>query len=388
MPAQVICDCIALSHTNCQWVGRISRQEPSAVTLSRMLLIITSPTAPPTAPSGEAVDTESRKARPAPPPAERRRGRQRDARGGQPERVPAERYGARQQRHHWQADDRHGRVRERHGQLLPQQPGPRNRRGQQIPQRRPAGLAGHGVPAEQGDRYHEQETRGNEDAERCEVEPTLGGHGDQPRGAVTRRRRAAHLEGTHQDPGKHQQQPECDHRPAPPELPDELHGKWQSAARAVAGGAHVRVRRHQDPSFNAAGSGPPDSGPPDSGPPGSAMRARNASSRRRLGATRSTGTPAPTSAATTADTATPLGWTMIPSWCGSADSMPPRSRSTVTARAASVVPTTSAAPSPMISRTVPAATRRPRCITTTWLQVCSTSPSMWLERITVLPLAA
>src|ERR1019366_7235657 len=150
------------------------------------------------------------------------------------------------------------------------------------------------------------------DAERCEVEPTLGGHGDQPRCAVTRRRRAAHLEGTHQDPGKHEQQPECDHRPAPPELPDELHGKWQSAARAVAGGAHVRVRRHQDPSFNAAGSGPPDSGPP-----GSAMRARNASSRRRLGATRSTGTPAPTSAATTADTATadtatPLGWTMIP----------------------------------------------------------------------------
>src|ERR1039458_5950413 len=65
MPAHVICDCSALSHTNCQWVGRISRQEPSAGTLSRMLLIITSPTAPPTAPSGESVDTDGRKARTA-----------------------------------------------------------------------------------------------------------------------------------------------------------------------------------------------------------------------------------------------------------------------------------------------------------------------------------
>src|SRR5690606_2216160 len=40
------------------------------------------------------------------------------------------------------------------------------------------------------------------------------------------------------------------------------------------------------------------------------------------------------------------------------------------------------------SRTGPAETSRPRCITTTWLQVCSTSASRWLEMITVRPRSA
>ena len=44
-----------LSQANCQWVGRISRKRPSAVTASRMLQTMASPTAPPTAPSGESV---------------------------------------------------------------------------------------------------------------------------------------------------------------------------------------------------------------------------------------------------------------------------------------------------------------------------------------------
>ena len=39
----------------------------------------------------------------------------------------------------------------------------------------------------------------------------------------------------------------------------------------------------------------------------------------------------------------------------------------------------------MISATGPAATRRPWFITTTWVQVCSTSASRWLDRITVRP---
>src|ERR1017187_3136752 len=45
--------------------GDLRRHGPSAVTASRMLLTIIRPTAPPTAPSGESVDTENRNARAA-----------------------------------------------------------------------------------------------------------------------------------------------------------------------------------------------------------------------------------------------------------------------------------------------------------------------------------
>ena len=48
---------------------------------------------------------------------------------------------------------------------------------------------------------------------------------------------------------------------------------------------------------------------------------------------------------------------------------------------ASGVPTTRPAPDPMISDTRPSASRRPSPITTTCVQVCSTSASMWLEKI-------
>src|ERR1700730_6489082 len=65
MATQETWGCSTSSHANCQCVGRISRHFPSAVTESRIELTITRPTAPPTAPSGESVDTESRKARPA-----------------------------------------------------------------------------------------------------------------------------------------------------------------------------------------------------------------------------------------------------------------------------------------------------------------------------------
>src|SRR5262249_3375325 len=65
MPPQETCGCIASSQANCQCEGRTRRQPPSAVTASRMSLTMTRPTAPPTAPSGESVDTESKKASPA-----------------------------------------------------------------------------------------------------------------------------------------------------------------------------------------------------------------------------------------------------------------------------------------------------------------------------------
>ena len=65
MPPQVICGCMASSQANCQCVGSTWRQPCNAVTASRMSLTMTRPTAPPTAPSGESVVTESRNASPA-----------------------------------------------------------------------------------------------------------------------------------------------------------------------------------------------------------------------------------------------------------------------------------------------------------------------------------
>ena len=104
-------------------------------------------------------------------PGQRRAGRQLHPGGGQPQRMPAERHRPGQQGHHREADHGDGGVGQRDGQLLAQQPGPRHRRGQQVPQRRPARLAGHGVAAEQRHGHHQQEAGRGEEAERGEVEP-------------------------------------------------------------------------------------------------------------------------------------------------------------------------------------------------------------------------
>ena len=112
------------------------------------------------------------------------------------------------------------------------------------------------------------------------------------------------------------------------------------------------------------GRRPPAGGPGPPGPPGSRPRPGPR--------------PRPTGRRRWAARRTPSG-------CGSAASMPSSPRSTVTARCAWEVPTTRAAPSPVISVTGPAARPRPWCMTTTWVQVCSTSPSRWLDRMTVRP---
>src|SRR5581483_6853832 len=251
-------------------------------------------------------------------------------------------------------------------------------------QRRPLSLAGHGVPAEQRHGDHQQETGRGEEAERREVEPAGGGEVHQPRRAAPLGR-AAELERAHQDPGQRQQDHESDHRPPAPGLPYDLDAGRQRSVGAVTGsaGGHGTSLPSAE---SLAGTTPPVSGFSSSAAP--SISARNASSNRWPGPTRSTGMPAPTSAATTSDAGTPLGCTSTPSCRASACWMPGSPRSTPAARSACGVPTSSVPPSAMMDATGPAATRRPWLITTTWVQVCSTSPSRWLDKITVRPAAA
>ena len=65
MPPQLSCGCTASSQANWKCEGSTWRHGPSAVTWSPIAERIISPAAPPTAPSGESVLTDSRKAMPA-----------------------------------------------------------------------------------------------------------------------------------------------------------------------------------------------------------------------------------------------------------------------------------------------------------------------------------
>ncbi len=63
-------------------------------------------------------------------------------------------------------------------------------------------------------------------------------------------------------------------------------------------------------------------------------------------------------------------------------------RSTAAADSGSSTANTISPDAATSSATVPAAIVRPRWTTTTWVQVCSTSDSRWLETSTVRPVAA
>src|SRR5262249_40884965 len=195
----------------------------------------------------------------------------------------------------------------------------------------PAG--GTGAPEKKGDRHDQQEAHRSEEAERGEVQPAGRGEVDEPRGTAAGLRRAAQLERADQDPRQHQQDERGHHRPPAAQLADRLDPPWQGAPPGGTRGAGRAF---------CGGHGPASVA---SVPPGApSISARNASSRRRLGPTRSTGIPAPTSAATTAEAGTPLGWTCTPSACRSTESIPASPRSTDTARSACRVAAPQGAP--------------------------------------------
>src|SRR6185437_8762909 len=249
----------------------------------------------------------------------------------------------------YQRDDRQQRS---HPRLLSQQAPAGYRCGQQVTQARPGCLAGHRVAEEQRHHDDQQEVRRRKDGEDHEVEHAGGSEVDQggrPAVAVV----AADREGQQQQEWQQGEESQGQRGAPAPQLAHQLHPKWQGRLRPVTGSRSEGV--------HSTASSP--------------TSCRNASSSAWRAVTLSTPIPAPTSAETAAAHGNPSRWACTTFRSTPITSTPARPRNTAAASAGSSTAKLTVPVPATISATVPAATNRPRCITTTWLQICSTSAS-------------
>ena len=175
-------------------------------------------------------------------------------------------------------------------QLAPQQPGPGHRRRQQVAQRGPARLRGHRVAAEQRHRHHQQEARRDEQAGRREVAPGGGGRVDQRDAAVVAGLPSGVppiANGGHQDERQRAPSTAAHHQRAAPR--SCRRASTRSGRVRPRRGSRARVRPRRWAWRRRAERARAHAEPP--------IRVRKASSRRRCGPTRSTGTSSRTSSA-------------------------------------------------------------------------------------------
>src|SRR2546421_7637884 len=289
--------------------------------------------------------------------------------------MPAVPQGTGGQRGAGQHDERHGAGEQRHEQLAAEQPRRGYRHRQQVPQRAPTRLAGDRVAAEERHHDDEQEAGRHQQREQREVEPA-GGRDVGERGELAAPVAVvavpAELEREQDDQRQHDHEAEGQLGTPPAGLAAQLGPEREGTRRPVPGRGAVNRRHHRSP---LALVSPP-------------TRARNASSSRRPGTTRSTPTPACTSAATASAREVPSrSTTRVPLLSPSTVRTPARCSASVAA-AGSETSNCTDDESPTISSTCPAATTSPLCITTTSVHVCSTSASRWLDTSTARPSVA